>query len=174
MYNYHMTTIKQIYIRIGPQVYPYAGTAVEPPDAQVSGISPTCEGLGMDEPSAADRAIRLSKLVETVPPPVLDLPPLRCHTPHMPERTFGNDTKAIGWLMHPGQGSACPVRLSASTRCGERAETAPTPADLRLIMGAIAARAQGLIEDRRRVGVWAPLPALSLAAKFGSRRGKLP
>jgi hypothetical protein len=176
----------------------------------------------MDEPSAADRAIRLSNLVKTAPPPVVDLPILLDHTPHNLGHTFGSDTEAIVWLMHRDQGSAYSVHLSTSTRShreliqglglvrpshrlaapvgeatrghpvfihaviyhlppqdvrqerGGHVETATTPAELRLIVRAIAARAQGLIEGCRRVRVCASILVLIVAGKFGSRRGKLP
>jgi hypothetical protein len=57
---------------------------------------------------------------------------------------------------------------------GGYAETAATPADLWLIMDAIGARTQGLIEGCRRVRVWASFLVLIVAGKVGARRGKLP
>jgi hypothetical protein len=108
----------------------------------------------MDEPSAADRGIRLSNLVKTAPPPVVDLPPLLDHTPH----------KVIFHL---------PQQDVRQERGGD-VETAATSANLPLIMGAIAARAQGLIEGCRRARVWASFLVLIVAGKFGSRRGKVP
>jgi hypothetical protein len=135
-------------------VYPHAGTAVEPPDAQVPGVSPAREGLGMEEPSAVGRATRLSNLVKTAAPPVVDLPALLAHTPH----------KVTSHL---------PQQDLRPERDGY-AETAATPADLRLIMGASAARAQGLIEGCRRVRLWASSLILVGSGKFDSRRGKLP
>jgi hypothetical protein len=176
----------------------------------------------MVEPSAADRAIRLSNLVKTAPPPVVDLPILLDHTPHNLEHTIGSDTEVIERLMHRDQASANAAHLLTSTRSdreliqglglvrpshqlaatvseatrghppfiqeaiyrlppqnvrqkrGGYVGTAATSADLRPIMGAIAARAQGLIEGCRRVLTWASFLGLIVARKFGSRRGKLP
>jgi hypothetical protein len=176
----------------------------------------------MDEPSAADRAIRLSNLVKTAPPPDVDLPPLLDHTPHKLDHTFSSDTEGIAWLVHRDHASAYAAHLLTSTRSdqepiqglglvrpshqlaaivseatrghhlfiqeviyhlppesvrherGGYAGTAATSTDLRPIMDAIAARAQGLIEGCLRVRVWAFFLALIVAAKFGSRRGKLP
>jgi hypothetical protein len=149
-----MTIFKQPYIRIDPRVYPHAGTAVEPPDAQVPGVSPAGEGLGMEEPSAADRAVPLSNLVKTAPPPVLDLPPLFDHTPH----------KVIDHL--PPQ--------DARQERGGQAEPAAPSANIRLSLGAIAARAQGLSEDRRGARVWGAFRALSVVAEVGARGGQRP
>ena len=108
----------------------------------------------MDEPSAVGRATRLSNLVKTAPPPVVDLPTLLDHAPH----------KVI---FHLPQHDVRPER-------GGYAETAATSADPRLIMGAITVRAQELIEGCRRVCMWASFLVLNIAGKFGSRRGKLP
>jgi hypothetical protein len=57
---------------------------------------------------------------------------------------------------------------------GGYAATAATPADLRLVMDAIAARTQRLIEGCWRVRMWSFFLVLSVAGKFGSRIGKLP
>jgi hypothetical protein len=70
----------------------------------------------MDEPSAADRAIRLSNLVKTAPPPVVDLPPLLDHIPHKLDHTFSSDTEGLPWLMHRSQDSAYAAHLLTSTR----------------------------------------------------------
>jgi hypothetical protein len=116
MGNYHMTTFKQAYISIDPRVYPHAGTAVEPPDAQVPGVSPVREGLGMDEQSAADRAIRLSNRVKTAPPRAVDLPTLLHHAPYNPPQTFCRDTNVIEWFTYRDLAPAYAAHLLTSTR----------------------------------------------------------
>jgi hypothetical protein len=188
MGNYHMTTFKQAYISIDPRVYPHAGTAVEPPDAQVPGVSPVCEGLGMEEPSAADRAMLLSNLVKTASPPVVNLLTQLDHAPHHPPQTFCRDANVIEWITNRDMAPAYAAHLSTSARDtlyhpspqevhqerAEREETAATSANFRPITGKFAAQAQKLIEGCRGVRWGSSFLLLSVAGKFGSLRGKLP
>jgi hypothetical protein len=89
---------------------------VEPPDAQVPGVSPAGEGLGMEEPSAADRAVPLRNLVKTASPPVVDLPTMLDRAPHHPPQTFCRDTAVSEWFMYRDLAPAYAALLLTSTR----------------------------------------------------------
>jgi hypothetical protein len=79
----------------------------------------------MEEPSAADRTMRLSNLIKTAHQLVVDSPTRLDHTHYNPEQTSGRDPEGMEWLTHRGQDSVVAAHLSTRNDCDPTRGLAP-------------------------------------------------